>query len=263
MSRDPEIHRTHCVIVPSYNSGQILAQTVRDLVDVWQPVIVVIDGSTDGSERELRELTRGKSGLEVLVSKSNEGKGAAVLAGLQGAAARGMTHAAVFDSDGQHLASEVPRFMRASLAHPEAMILGVPVFGGDAPSLRVTGRRVGNWWANMETWWGGIDDSLFGFRVYPVEPSLRILRRIRGGRRFDFDTQLAVRLYWAGVRPLNLPTPVLYPRRETGGVSHFRYARDNFLLARVHSFLFLQSLTMIPRLYRYKRRGPLKQDLTV
>lgn len=261
MSHAPEVHRTHCVIVPSYNSGKILAQTVRDLLDVWQPVIVAIDGSTDGSEVELQEMMRGDKGLEVLVSPSNEGKGATVLAALECAAARGLTHAAVFDSDGQHVAGEVPRFMRASLAHPEAMILGVPVFGGDAPSLRVKGRRVGNWWANLETWWGGIDDSLFGFRVYPVEPSLRILRRLRGGRRFDFDTQLAVRLYWAGVRPLNLPTPVLYPKREAGGVSHFRYARDNFLLLRVHTRLFLRSLTMLPRLYRYKRRGPLQQDI--
>lgn len=249
-----------CVIVPSYNSGPLLEETLRGLLEVWQPVIAVIDGSTDGSGQRARAMAEKTNGLEVLVHESNLGKGAAVLTGMNRAAAAGMTHAAVFDADGQHVASEVPRFMAASREHPEAMILGVPVFGEDAPSLRVGGRRVGNWWTNLETWWGGIDDSLFGFRVYPIEHARRILRGMRGGKRFDFDTQLAVRLYWAGVPPMNLPTPVRYPKCETGGVSHFRYVRDNLLLTFVHTGLFLRSLTIMPRLWRYRRRGRLEAN---
>ncbi|MBJ7392167.1 MAG: glycosyltransferase family 2 protein, partial [Chthoniobacterales bacterium] len=246
-----------CVIVPTYNSGPLLEETLRALLKVWQPVIVVVDGSDDGSRQRVRAMAGENNGLEVLTHERNRGKGAAVLTGMECAAAQGMTHAAVFDADGQHVAGEMPRFMRASIDHPAAMILGVPQFGEDAPSLRVDGRRVGNWWANLETWWGGIDDSLFGFRVYPVEPSRLILRSIIGGKRFDFDTQLAVRLYWAGVPPLNLRTPVRYPRSEKGGVSHFRYVRDNLLLTFVHAGLFLRSLTILPSLYRYRRRGPL------
>lgn len=246
-----------CVIIPSYNSGRLLEDTLRSCLKVWQPIIAVIDGSTDGSAPRARALMDATDRLEVIVHERNEGKGAAVLSGMECAAARGLTHAAVFDADGQHEAAELPRFMVASAAHPEAMILGVPVFGADAPALRVGGRRIGNWWTNLETWWGGIDDSLFGFRVYPIVPSLRILRGIKGGRRFDFDTQLAVRLYWAGVPPLSLSTPVHYTQRTNGGVSHFRYLRDNLLLTRVHTRLFLRSLTMLPRLYRYRRRGPL------
>ncbi len=249
-----------CVIVPSYNSGRLLEETLRSLLKIWEPVIVVLDGSTDGSAQYAHELANEWSGLYVLVHPLNLGKGAAVLTALEHAATLGMTHAAVFDADGQHVASEIPRFMAASRKHPEAMILGVPIFGADAPSLRVKGRRVGNWWTNLETWWGGIDDSLFGFRVYPIEPSLRILRQMRGGRRFDFDTQLAVRLYWAGVPPLNLQTPVHYLEREVGGVSHFRYVRDNLLLALVHVRLFLRSLILFPSLYRYRRRGRLEEN---
>lgn len=249
-----------CVIVPSYNSGRLLEETLRSLLKIWEPVIVVLDGSTDGGAQYTHELANEWSGLYVLVHPLNLGKGAAVLTALEHATTLGMTHAAVFDADGQHMASEIPRFMAASRKHPEAMILGVPIFGADAPSLRVKGRRVGNWWTNLETWWGGIDDSLFGFRVYPIEPSLRILRQMRGGRRFDFDTQLAVRLYWAGVPPLNLQTPVHYLEREVGGVSHFRYVRDNLLLALVHVRLFLRSLILFPSLYRYRRRGRLEEN---
>lgn len=247
----------HCVIIPSYNTGPLLADTVCGALEAWQPVIVVIDGSTDGSETALRGIGRDDSGLHIVQLPSNGGKGAAVLAGLDHAASLGCTHAAVFDADGQHEAADLPRMMHLSQIHPEAMILGVPVFGSEAPGLRVHGRRVGNFWANLETWWGGIGDSLFGFRVYPVAAAQDILRSIRGGRRFDFDTQLAVRLYWAGVPPLNVPTRVRYPATSDGGVSHFRYLSDNLLLVRVHAGLLLHSFLLAPRLVRFRRRGPL------
>ena len=112
--------------------------------------------------------------------------------------------------------------MQISSNHPEAMVLGVPVFGPDAPPERVKGRRIGNWFANLETLWGGVHDSLFGFRLYPLKPAVRIMESIRTARRFDFDTELVVRLFWAGVRPINQPVPVHYPPRRAGGVYAFQ-----------------------------------------
>ncbi len=253
----PNADARHCVIIPSYNSGSLLEKTVRDVLACWKPAIVVIDGSTDGSQAFLHILAAREPSLHVIELAANQGKGAAVLAGLDFAADRGWTHAAVFDADGQHEAGDLPRFMEASRLHPQAMILGEPVFGPDAPPLRVRGRRAGNWFTNLETWWGGIHDSLYGFRIYPVEPSRKILRAIRGGRRFDFDTQLAVRLYWQGVPPLNLPTRVHYRKKSNGGVSHFHYLRDNLLLIAVHAGLVLRSLTLAPRLRQFRSRRPL------
>lgn len=247
-----------CVIIPSYNSGPLLEQTVRSVLAFWQPIIVVLDGSTDGSEQTMKALAASESGLYLIVHQQNAGKGAAVLSALEFAAGMGLTHAAVFDADAQHEAADLPRFMEASRAHPAAMILGVPVFGPEAPALRVKGRCFGNWWTNLETLWGGVQDSLFGFRVYPITPSLEILRGIPDGRRFDFDTQLAVRLYWRGIPPLNIPTPVHYHPRTAGGVTHFRYLRDNLLLIAVHTRLTLRAFTLLPRLLRLRRRPRLK-----
>jgi hypothetical protein len=150
------------------------------------------------------------------------------------------------DADGQHPASLIPAFMAASQAAPDALILGVPVFDASAPQLRVRGRKVSNWWANLETLWSGIGDSLFGFRVYPIAPLERVMARTRWMRRFDFDVEAAVKLVWAGLVPINRPAPVRYLQPEEGGVSHFRYVRDNALLTWMHFRLMAGFIVRLP-----------------
>jgi glycosyltransferase involved in cell wall biosynthesis len=245
----------HLVIIPSYNAGDKLAETVRQALTCWQPVWVVLDGSTDGSATSLAKIGGAGTGLRVFALAQNSGKGAAVLHALLAASREGFTHALVLDADGQHSAADIPRFMHASQKNPAAMILGVPQFADDAPASRRHGRRVGNWWANLETLWGGIEDSLFGFRVYPIQESVRILQGIRGARRFDFDTELAVRLFWAGVPPVNLPAPVHYFRPAEGGTSHFHYLRDNLLLIRRHTLLVLEMLPQMKRIWKLRQRA--------
>ncbi|OMG56860.1 glycosyl transferase family 2 [Azonexus hydrophilus] len=239
---------THFVLIPSYNPGPTVIDTVLAARAQWTPVWVVVDGSTDGSAERLQALAASDPGLRLIVLPENRGKGAAVLEGISQAAAEGFTHALTMDSDGQHPAALIPEFMAASQADPAAMILGRPVFDADAPALRVNGRKVSNGWANLETLWMGIGDSLYGFRVYPLQPLIRIMRGNRWMRRFDFDPEAVVRLCWAGVRPRNMDAPVRYFRAEDGGVSHFRYLRDNVLLTWMHSRLFLGFLWRLPAL---------------
>ncbi len=161
---------SHLVLIPSYNPGPKVYETVRAARQYWNPVWVVVDGSTDGSELELQAMAAQDSGLRVIYLPRNQGKGAAVLQGLKLAAAEGYTHALTMDSDGQHPPELIPTFMAASLQQPNAMVLGKPVFDTSAPNLRVQGRKISNWWANFVTLWGGIGDSLFGFRIYPINP---------------------------------------------------------------------------------------------
>ena len=151
---------THLVLIPSYNPGPQVLETVRAARAQWTPVWVVVDGSTDGTAQSLQALAAADAGLRVIVLPQNRGKGAAVLAGITEAAAAGYTHALTMDSDGQHPAGLIPAFMAASQAEPEAMVLGRPVFGPEAPALRVKGRKVSNGWANLETLWMGVGDSL-------------------------------------------------------------------------------------------------------
>lgn len=239
---------THLVLVPSYNPGVLVYDTVRAARAQWTPVWVVVDGSTDGTPAGLRAMAAGDPGLRIIVLPGNSGKGAAILHGVELALADGFTHVLTMDSDGQHPAALIGAFMAASLRDPAVMVLGVPVFDPTAPGLRVKGRRISNWWANLETLWTGIDDSLFGFRVYPMRPLRQVMRSQRWMRRFDFDPEAAVRMCWLGVRPINLPAPVKYLRAEEGGVSHFHYVRDNVLLTWMHLRLMLGFLPRLPLL---------------
>lgn len=237
---------THLVLIPSYNPGDRVYDTVRAAREYWNPVWIVVDGSTDGSAERLQSMAAEDAGLRVMVLPRNQGKGAAVLAGLDHAFAAGYTHVLTMDSDGQHPPDRIPAFMHASARQPFAMILGVPMFDAHAPSLRVKGRRVSNWWAGLETLWTGIGDSLFGFRVYPISELRQVMHAQRWMRRFDFDAEAVVRLCWRGVRPVNLPAPVRYYRPEEGGVSHFRYVRDNALLTWMHTRLFAGFVLRLP-----------------
>jgi len=236
---------SHLVLIPSYNAGALALQTVLGARAHWNPVWVVVDGSTDASLESLQQLAARDPGVRVLSLPRNCGKGAALQLGARAALAAGFTHALTMDSDAQHPPQCIRPFMRASQARPEALVLGLPQFDASAPAVRVRGRKICNWWVNLETLWSGIGDSLFGFRVYPLAPLLALMRRHRWMRRFDFDAESAVRLCWRGVPLVNLPAPVRYLRPEEG---------DNALLSWMHARLLLEAPAHWPALL-WRRRG--------
>ena len=233
------------LLIPSYNTGSILRRTVEDALGTGLPVRVVIDGSTDDSAADLESL-----GGDLVIHRlpKNQGKGAAVLHGLREALREGFSHALCMDADGQHPTASVPGYLEIMNQHPEAAVFGRPVFDESAPALRVEGRKVSNFWANLETLGWGIDDSLFGMRLYPVAALIETLGQTPFARRFDFDPEVAVRLAWKGVPIVNLPTPVRYLSEDEGGVSQFRYLRDNTLLTWMHLRLFFGFIARLPHL---------------
>jgi glycosyltransferase involved in cell wall biosynthesis len=251
----PDVSRTHLVLIPSYNTGERLFSTVKAARAQWNPVWVVVDGSTDGTGERIQQMAASDPGLRVWLLPHNQGKGAAVLHGLRAAQEAGYTHALTMDSDGQHPAELIPSFMKSSRARPETMVLGRPVFDASAPLLRVRGRRVSNSWTQLETLFAGVGDSLYGFRVYPVADLIATMARQPWMRRFDFDTEAVVRLAWRGVKPVNIDAPVKYLTAEEGGVSHFRYVRDNLLLTWMHARLMVEFVVRLPGLLFRKMRG--------
>ena len=231
------------VLIPSYNTGpELLLRTLEEtLVATTFPIVLVIDGSTDGSSDAALSLAETNTRLSVVVKLRNEGKGSAVRTGLQRAASSGFTHALIMDADGQHPADRINDFLAAAERNPEAMILGQPVFDASVPLERLHGRKLSVWVVRAEIMGTEIGDPLYGFRVYPIEPLLKVMGP--GGRsdRYDFDPEVAVRLFWKGTPAVKIPARVNYLNKESGGVSHFHYVRDNIRFVWLHTRLLLQA----------------------
>lgn len=238
--RPMPVSKTHLVLIPAFNAGSRLASTIQSALEEWSPVWVVDDGSTDGSVDAALRIAQRDSRVRVLVRPRNGGKGAAIETGLMAALADGFTHVLTLDADGQHPSQRIRPFMEASASSPDSLVLGRPVFGPEAPRVRLHGRKLSIWLARVEILGSGIDDPLFGFRVYPAEALRRALAETRFARGFDFDPEVAVRMAWRGVPLLNLPAPCRYLAPVEGGVSHFRYGRDNFRLIALHTRLLTQ-----------------------
>jgi glycosyltransferase involved in cell wall biosynthesis len=237
------VSTTHLVLIPTYNTGaERLGATVREALACWQPVWVIVDGSTDGSSRLVVEMAAATEGLRVINLPRNGGKGAAVLAGAEEALAAGFTHALVMDADGQHPPDRIVEFMQVSQQKPSTLVLGLPVFGPEAPQIRLQGRKISVGLVHFETFGKAIADPLFGFRVYPLAPLVEVLSATCWARRYDFDPEAAVRLVWAGTATVNIPASCRYLSRDEGGVSHFHYWRDNLRMIWLHTRLITQLL---------------------
>jgi len=254
---DPGMTRTnkHLIIMPAYNPGAILVETVRRVTEIWDHVWVVVDGSNDGSESLLHGFEDEVPGFRLIVRKNNHGKGAAVLFGAEQAMREGFTHALVMDCDGQHPCDSIKQIMDVSRETPKAMILGQPVFGPDVPKERLLGRQISVGLAWLEVMGPWIGDPLFGFRVYPLQALLEVLAKPGRGRRYDFDHEVVVRLYWAGTPVRKIPAPCRYPDPVNGGVTHYDYVRDNLRLAWLHFRLLPGWFLRLPRLLRNTDSG--------
>lgn len=239
------------VLIPHYEHLPQLQASLPRLLDTGVPILVVDDGSRSKTLNQLASEAA-SSGFELLPLPMNEGKGAAVMAGFAHAAGRGFTHALQMDADGQHDPEDIARFLDAAAQRPSTMICGAPVFGSDAPWVRVWGRKLTDGVVFLETWTRGIRDSLCGFRVYPLDATLAVIQRNRPGARMDFDAELLVNACWDGMPLHFLDTRVTYP---PAGVSHFRYLRDNLRMIRMHLRLLARMVWRSPALLKQRLQG--------
>lgn len=250
-----------CLLIPHYEHMEALPKLLAELEAQGLPCIVVDDGSSAPTREALRACVRDRSWVQLEERPWNGGKGMAVEAGLRRAAEQGFSHAILLDADGQHTPADVPRFLEASRAHPEAMVLGVPVFDHTVPRARHIGHGISCFWARVETLSGDIRDPLCGYRCLPIAPTLSLLDRRRLGRRMDFDPELIVRLYWEGVPVVSVETRVRY---LDGGVSHFHTLADNARISWAHTKLVFGMLARAPfwaiRALRTGRRRPLRGE---
>lgn len=241
-----------CVVVPVYDHEHALARLVEGLRATGLTCWLVDDGSHAPCAQAIaRHAAREPGWLRRVRLDSNQGKGAAVMAGLRAARRAGFTHAVQIDADLQHRPEEIGRFVAAARRRPEAVVSGVPRYDRSVPRARLYGRYLTHALVWLQTASFDIRDSMCGFRVYPIAAAVALDDRRPFGRRMQFDTDAIVRLYWAGTPVVNLPTPVTYP---VDGVSHFAMLRDNLRMIRLHLALLAQAPWRVARL-RLRRRA--------
>lgn len=217
-----------CIAIPIFDHGDTIAAVLAALAPLDLPCLVVDDGSGEATRSELEHLERRLPWLEVHRHERNRGRGAALRTAYRAAAALGMTHVVQLDADGQHEAADVPRFLAAARSHPDALVLGAPVFDDSVPWHRLHGRRLSQGIVWLETLSTCVRDPLCGFRCIPLAATIPLLESVRMGDRMDFDPELIVRLVRAGVPVKNVTTNVRYPK---SGISHFRMLEDNLRIA--------------------------------
>ena len=234
------------IVVPVFNHERAIADTVARLKPHGLPCYLVDDGSAAAGRAELDRLAaQEQAWLKLLRHEHNLGKGAAVRTGCEAAYTDGHTHAVQIDADGQHDVADLPAMVALARANPQAVISGVPVYDRSIPAVRYYGRWLTHVLVWLHTLSTEIRDSMCGFRVYPLAPSLELWRAGVIGTRMDFDTDILVRLHWAGHAVKHLPTRVTYP---SDGVSHFRYWRDNLRMISLHVRLLFGMLWRSPKL---------------
>ena len=240
-----------CAVVPVFNHERSLAATIARIESNNLPCILIDDGSDETCRAAIDRIAEVDPKIMLLRMDRNRGKGAAVKRGLRYAADRGFSHALQIDADGQHDLDDIERFLDAARAEPEAFVIGSAQFGEDAPRSRRAARYLTHVWVWINTLSLEIEDSMCGFRVYPIAPAIALLNESRFGDRMEFDTEILVRAHWRDCRFVNIPTRVDYPN---SGISHFRLVRDNVLISAMHARLFFGLLARMPmRLWRCVR----------
>lgn len=238
-----------CLIIPIYNHSQEFARAFARFKQLKLPTLVIDDGSDEHNRKQLQQLTEGETWITLIRLESNRGKGRAVCEGLRQAASLGYRHALQIDADGQHKIEDVHTFTKAIHQYPNAVITAVRIYK-NAPRGRVYGRKITDFWVWVHTLSTQIKDSMCGFRIYPLEQTLNAINLNQVRRGMDFDTDILVKLYWAGVGIHQIPTEVEY---DTAICSHFKMWRDNVHISRMHAYLFFGMLLRIPRLLKLRR----------
>ena len=178
-----------CCVIPVFDQPQRLSELIDGLIALDLDCIIVDDGSGPATAELVPAIAQRHTRVRALRLEVNSGKGAAVMAGFRQAELGGYSHVLQIDADHQHSLDDVPELLAAAADDPRAVICGARAYA-DMPRGRRRGRKVTDTWVHINTLSSAIEDSMCGFRVYPLVETLVALDGCRVGRRMDFDTDI-------------------------------------------------------------------------
>ena len=205
-------HQRFAVVIPVYNHGATVAAVVGKACNQGLPIIVVDDGSSDGTAESIRPIP----GIRVIRHAGNLGKGAALVTGMK-AAAEIADWAICLDADGQHNPDEMIHLIQAIPNGQRPIVIGKRAGMACAPWTSRFGRGFSNFWIWVSC---GVRlaDSQSGYRIYPLTEVLKLEVK---SQRYQYELEVLAKAAWQGMDIIEVPVGVSY---GPGGarISHFR-----------------------------------------
>jgi len=234
------------VVIPAFNEAVTIRDVVSRALTQIPRVIVVDDGSSDGTAAALADLP-----VTVSANPCNMGKGASLWRGMSLALAEHPDVVITLDGDGQHAPECIPIMIAAWSAHRDKIVVGARLWDRNRfPPLRYFGNRFANFWI---AWAAGysIIDSQSGYRLYPAD----VLRRVRVAhdRRagFTFESEFLIEAGRLGIRSVFVQVATIYPRHARA--SHYRTARDTWRIVRMVAWSLISRGLYLPGLIQSMR----------
>ena len=236
-----------CVLIPVYNHPEKIEGIVHFIREKSLPVLLIDDGSESSCASHLLAVSANDEQVNLVRLENNQGKGAAVCVGLAQLYSQGFTHALQIDADGQHDLNDVEQFLLLSHQYPKAVVSASRPYE-QMPSSRAKGRKITDFWVHINTLSHKIEDSMCGYRLYPLEASVKVIEKYAIAPRMAFDTDILVKLYWEGTEVKHIKSDVSYDQEA---VSHFHLWKDNVGISLMHTRLFFG---MLKRFFSLVRR---------
>lgn len=224
-----------CVVIPTYNNAQTIARVITDTLQYCSHIIVVNDGSTDGTAQVLVGFA---DQITLCTHTRNQGKGKALGTAFAKARELGFRYAVTMDADGQHFAADLPLFADSIEKNPDSLIIGSRRFDhANMPQQNSFANRFSNFWFTVQTA-HRLPDTQTGFRLYP----LHLIQNMRiYTSRYEAELELLVRCAWRGIHLIALPIQVYYPPKEER-ISHFRPGMDFFRISLLNTFFTIAAI---------------------
>lgn len=224
-----------CVIIPTYNNQQTIAQVITDVLEYASDVIVVNDGATDNTTEILKSF---ENRITLLSYSPNKGKGMALRTGIRYAQEKGFRYVITIDSDGQHFANDIPAFIDHVEEHPDTLIVGARNLNQEnMPKKNTFGNKFSNFWFRFQT---GINlpDTQSGFRLYPVE---KMKGALYFTTKYEFEIEVMVKAAWRGIKISSVPIKVFYAEGNKR-ITHFRPGKDFTRISILNTYLTILTL---------------------
>ena len=231
------------VVIPAYNEAATIRDVASRALRESTNVIVVDDGSTDGTAEALVCLP-----VAVLRNPTNCGKAASLWRGFQQALAAGAFGVVTLDGDDQHAPEDIPRLLAEAAFYPDHVVIGARRRDQRCATFwRYAANRVADFWIS---WAAGYSfaDSQSGFRVYPASLLRSVKIKHGKARSFVFESEILIEATRLGYR--SLPVPIEALRRPGARRSYFRPVLDIARITRMVGWKLISRGMFPTGLYR-------------